>query len=98
MPRARASCYPYALKTPQVQARASQSWNNTAKDQGIIHLLIRERVLKVKEGNIAAHGGDPTTNAMIFKKKKRIRTDDKTFGLLYDMGGGFEKIWYYISL
>lgn len=37
----------------------------------------------IKEENVAAHGGDPLTDAIMFKK--RIRTDDKTFGLLYGM-------------
>lgn len=37
----------------------------------------------INEGDLAAHGGDPLTDAMMFKK--RIRTDDKIFGLLYGM-------------
>lgn len=37
----------------------------------------------INEGNFAAHGGDPLTHAMMYKK--RIRANDKTFGLLYGM-------------
>lgn len=37
----------------------------------------------INEGNFAAHGGDPLTDARMFKQK--IRTDDTTFELLYGM-------------
>ncbi len=37
----------------------------------------------ISEGDFAAHGGDPLTDAMMFKK--RICTDDKTFGLLLQL-------------
>lgn len=54
-------------------------------------VFLRDRIGKINradqnlinEGNFAAHGGDPLTDAMMFKK--RIRTDDKTFALLYGM-------------
>lgn len=37
----------------------------------------------INEGNFAAHRGDLLINAMMYKK--RIRADDKTFAILYDM-------------
>ncbi|MCJ1346307.1 hypothetical protein MMC31_004522 [Peltigera leucophlebia] len=40
----------------------------------------------IKEDNFAAHGGDPLTDALMFKKS--LRTDDKTFELLYGMTWG----------
>lgn len=54
-------------------------------------VFIRDKVGKtsradqklINEGNFAAQGGDPLTNAIMFKKK--IRADNKTFGLLYSM-------------
>lgn len=38
----------------------------------------------IQEGNIAAHEGDPLTDAMMYKKE--FRRDERTFGRLYGMG------------
>ena len=54
-------------------------------------VFIRDKVGKtsradqklINKGNFAAHGGDPLTDAMMFKK--RIRNDDRTFALLYGL-------------
>lgn len=56
-------------------------------------IFLRDKICKstradqklIEEGSITAHGGDPLTEAKIFFKKKRIRTDGRTFGLLYAM-------------
>lgn len=71
-------------------------------------VFLRDKLLKVThadkkiiaDGNMAAHCGDPLVDAVMFKKK--IRSDDKTYYLLYGMQwqrvleyGNFSlQLWY----